>query len=474
MVEQFKQAPFTFWVHIAVIAFLVIDAVRNRKHPWFLPAMVVYGTVFFWYTADYLYSSEKDLLPFPAEVVSVAFGQISFFLIAFRILVGFISPKVVQRSLRGRGAFNLRDLSEIPKRISQRFLARALTALIVCWFGILIIGIAYVGGDWPALIWPPLRTEKILMYPLTRVGGGASFFFNAVGYIHILICALFGVIAILGRGTVKWIAIAFTVASWPYFWFDRTRSKMLSLLLPGLTTFTLFGPRSVAVRLVVLALAGVVVFFWFGKVMEYRAEGALTSFIESDESTFGDSAEGEKRENESRVGQDMFKELCWINLYIEIGRYAPNWGRRYFAEIVNPIPRAIWPDKPMPGIDYSVVRGFGSRYGDAGVRATISTGMIGQGIVNFGRILGVFAAAFLFAVWVGFLGRLWCQRDATQRAFLFLIGLGLTLNTGRDLTLLVLFPFVFAYVAVRFYEAVNPGRKPGLRSDIPEKARSFR
>jgi hypothetical protein len=35
---------------------------------------------------------------------------------------------------------------------------------------------------------------------------------------------------------------------------------------------------------------------------------------------------------------------------------------------------------------------------------------------------------------------------------LFVFGLGLTINLGRDITLLTLFPFIFGYLAVRAFE----------------------
>ena len=106
-------------------------------------------------------------------------------------------------------------------------------------------------------------------------------------------------------------------------------------------------------------------------------------------------------EKESEVhheGLNMFEELCWVNTFIEHGSYKPNWGARYFAELVNPIPRTLWPGKPMAGIDYAIARGQKTRgneghQGDAGVDATISTGLIGQGEVNFGRFFGPAAAA---------------------------------------------------------------------------------
>ena len=46
---------------------------------------------------------------------------------------------------------------------------------------------------------------------------------------------------------------------------------------------------------------------------------------------------------------------------------------------MNPIPRGLWQGKPLIGIDYAIARGQGWEAVDAqaGVGATISTGMIG-------------------------------------------------------------------------------------------------
>jgi hypothetical protein len=55
----------------------------------------------------------------------------------------------------------------------------------------------------------------------------------------------------------------------------------------------------------------------------------------------------------------MLEELAWINSFIDKGTYAVNWGQRYWAELVNPIPRGLWQGKPLIGIDYAIARGQG-------------------------------------------------------------------------------------------------------------------
>jgi hypothetical protein len=108
-----------------------------------------------------------------------------------------------------------------------------------------------------------------------------------------------------------------------------------------------------------------------------------------------------------------------------------------------------------------VARGFGGNNDSAsGLFATISTGVIGQGVANFGRFFGVIAAAFLMALWTGLLSRLWLQRERLPRLFLFVIGSGLTFNMGRDITLLVLWPFLFGTIGVWIWEMYFPYRPP--------------
>jgi hypothetical protein len=363
-------------------------------------------------------------------------------------------PLRLRKQQTGSSATNLQK--EFPPAI----LLNALIVLILVWLGLFAFGVSLNPPLWKAIIWPPLHPEKIGMYPLVGVGGGFSFIYNALGYIHVLICAMFGVIAVMARGPVRWVAIGMVLLSWPYFLFDRTRNRMLALLLPSSGAFFLLGRSKVWVKIAVGVALFLGVVAWFTKVAEYRTKYDLTSFLESN--TDEEDEDAPARRKMGREGQDMLKELCWINTFIESGRYRPTMGGRYFAEIVNPIPRSIWPGKPMVGIDYAIARGFGGSRGGAGVFASVSTGMIGQGCVNFGRFFGVIAAALLFALWAGFLARLWCQSDSPFRLSLFLIGLGLTLNTGRDLTLLVLFPFLFGYLGILFYEKLLGGRNPRL------------
>ena len=170
-----------------------------------------------------------------------------------------------------------------------------------------------------------------------------------------------------------------------------------------------------------------------------------------------------KEDKQTRqVGLNMIQELCYINEFAHTGTFSPSYGLRYLTEITNVIPRALWPGKPMLGIDYAIWRGFGNNAGGIGVNATIATGMIGGGLLNFGPWLGPIAPALLIALWAALLTRWWVERASILRLSLFTAGLGLTFNLGRDITLLVLWPIVFGYVVVRLAEMLSKGSKKVL------------
>jgi len=469
MILLSEYTTWSFWLHLLVLGYLIGEAVRKWRTPWAKATLAVYGTVAFWYTGDFVLSRPTDYRMFEVGVVTFSFLQVTFFLLTFRFLVvpltRYLCAKPLQDSRNFLSAAGGAPFVEFPPRL-LRFI---LPVLILVWISIFLVGVKTSPQNWPALIWPPLHPKKVGMYPLTGLGGGASFIFNSLAYIHVLVCALFGVIAVVARGPIRWIAMGMICVTWPYFLYDAIRSKMLALILPGLTAFLLLGKRSAQMRITVMVVMALGVTAWFTRVMIYRSNaGNLMSFNESSipkgvaaEDMEAVANANQQKLRDSRMGLDMLKELCWINTFIESGRYNPSWGARYFAELVNPIPRSLWPGKPMLGIDYAIARGFGGSRREDGAFATVATGMIGQGCVNFGRFLGVPAAAVLFAFWAAFLSRLWCQRIfSPMRLALFLVGMGLTLNTGRDFTLLVLFPFLFGYLATRVYELVT-GIRPG-------------
>ena len=133
----------------------------------------------------------------------------------------------------------------------------------------------------------------------------------------------------------------------------------------------------------------------------------------------------------------------------------------------------------MLGIDYAKWRGFeiaDSEDGELGVNTTVASGMIGGGVLNFGQIIGPVAAGILMALWTGVLVRWWEQRKSLLRLMLFILGAALTFNLGRDISMLVLWPVVFAYFFIRLIEnwaTKRFVRLPQLATAVPVKVGSM-
>ena len=84
------------------------------------------------------------------------------------------------------------------------------------------------------------------------------------------------------------------------------------------------------VKSAVLFVAFLGVNFWFSFVIANRAQVSIASAIRVEGAT-------EHMEDTKHAGLSMFSELGYINRFFDDGTYEPNWGERYFAEIVNQV-----------------------------------------------------------------------------------------------------------------------------------------
>jgi hypothetical protein len=296
-----------------------------------------------------------------------------------------------------------------------------------------------------------------------RVGTGFDAFSIIAVYLQLLTTSMFGVVVALATTPrVRRLAFLFVLLSWPAFVFDRTRNTMLAMAVPAVLSWVFLRLRGGMWKKVLVLLACfLVVNTWMKFVIANRSKMSITAAFH--DKGLNLSAQ-EKVHNE---GLNMFEELCWVSAFIDNGRYQINWGQRYFAELVNPIPRGLWHGKPLIGLDYAIARGHGDANDtQGGVNTTISTGFIGQGVVNFGRVLGPAAAAILMSLWIVWLARLDLTVHQLGRLPLYSLGLILTFNLGRDITLITLYPFVFGALtiwALEHYQIIKT--TPAVNSD---------
>ena len=297
-----------------------------------------------------------------------------------------------------------------------------------------------------------------------QIGAGLDFLWSVAYYFQLFVAATFGLILVLvNRFRSRMLALAGVLLTWPYFLFDRTRNVMLAAVLPAVLAFAFVRLRShPVIRIFFLGACFCLINAWFVFVLVNRGED-VTNTAALTENGFDPGTQ----KNVHHLGLNMFEELCWINAFIDLGRYKPNWGASYFSQFVNPIPRSIWPNKPLIGFDYNLLRGQVWIPGDPGM-PTLSSGIVGQGVLNFGELLGPVAAAFLTSIWVAILIRLDLTGQRLGRLPLYGLGLILTFNLGRDITLITLYTFVFGAALVWLLElrTKKSARRPQNRSSF--------
>jgi len=424
----------TFYLAAAALLILTVEScVKLLKRDSFGIAIVIYVTVFAWYFVDpFLNPEEYDYLP--PFLLGQSYGQVLLFLIGFRVFTPAVTRWIVH--CRSSGIF---DTRLAPEQI--------LIAAGAIWLLLFLIGIYRMSGDVMGAVLPLDGRGGETMWGRGAVSSSASgFLISFGGYLFNAVTAFLGVLIFFQR-SIAWrlLAGAMFAITLPYFFFAGARSHFLAAVLPLIITYLFYGRHPLVVRVAILAVAFVCLDQGFRFVTAFRATGFRELLAAKNPYELVD-------EDLRQSGLNMIEELCFVNAYLDSGETSPAYGARYLNELLNFVPRAIWPSKPLIGIDYAKWRGFESAEGDLGVSTTISTGMIGGGVLNFGKVFGPVAAGILMALWTGLLIRWWEQRKSLLRLVLFMVGAGLTFNLGRDITLLVLWPVIFAYCFVRLTE----------------------
>jgi oligosaccharide repeat unit polymerase len=438
----------TFYLAAVVLVVLTVESCIKllNRNPLSVTLMV-YVTVFGWYFVDpFLNPEQYDYLP--SSLLGQSYGQVLLFLIGFRVFAPVATGWMVCR--RSSVIF---DTGLTPEKI--------LKAAGVLWLVLFLIGIYRMDGDVMGAVLPLDGRGGATMWGRAAVDtGGSGFLISSGGYLFNAVTAFLGVLIFFQRSTFwRIVAVAMFGITLPYFFLAGARSHFLAAVLPLIITYLFYGRHPLVIRLAILAVAFVCLDQGFRVVTANRDNGGFREVLASE-----NPYELVDRDL-PQTGLNMIQELCFVNTYLKTGGTSPAYGARYLNELLNFIPRAIWPSKPMIGIDYAKWRGFESEHdenGELGVNTTVSSGMIGGGVLNFGQIFGPAAAAILMALWTGLLIRWWEQRKSLLRLVLFMLGVGLTFNLGRDISMLVLWPVIFAYFFVRLIEMWATKRPRGV------------
>ncbi|MFC7338111.1 hypothetical protein ACFQY0_13035 [Haloferula chungangensis] len=470
--EQDFQFPLPFFLSVLALAGFAFMAFKNRDRGWGLPMGVVLATTAVWYHGDALYNDYQEYIYLMGEsALESGWWQVLIFIVSFGLLVSpvhqLINAKLVGKKSNLMVYFRTRRL-EHPA--IQQQIDKLTMALAVGWLLLMSVALVRVDFNFVGLFAPYLE-RKVDPWMRGRVGGSFDAVISLAGYLHVFLAAGFGVLAAVARNPkARTVAITICILTFPFFIFDRTRNTMLATMLPGILAWILFRVKGgLVVKGAVLLGAFMLINFWFSFVLANRNDQSISTAFKNDEAI--KAAEETKHE-----GLSMFSELGYMNSFFEQGTLEPNWGERYFAELVNPIPRGLWKDKPFVGVDYAIARGFGwDKAGGtgAGIAASIATGMIGQGVVNFGGLFGPMAAALLMAIWVAVLARQDLLGSDPARLLLYASGMILTFNMGRDITLLVLYPFVFGLMLLIARDLIL-GRSPEVQMARPPRRRKVR
>lgn len=436
-----KQTPVFQLAMILCIALACESAARMRQLRWAYSA-VVFLTIGLWYFLDPLYRPGAYATFTDAEF-DLAYAQVCIFLVSFRLLIEAFLPRTLSRSLSG---FDPRQLST----------GNVVSVILAVWLVLFCIGMYRANFRFVDTLLP-LQSRaswgKAEMWARPRFGGAFTFLISAAGYTYLLICSVFGVIAVATTSAgQRFLMLCLMTLTWPMFMLSGTRSNLLAVVVPTIISVLVMKRWSRSKQVLFIIVCAAVINAAMLATIASRNVGFDKYFAQED-------AIDQLTEKEHE-GLNMPEELMYINHYQEFGVLEPEWGYEYFAQAVNFVPRGIWPGKPFPGEKFSGLRAGFLRNGE--IAATISNGLIGQGVQNFGTWLGPVAPSVLLACFGYWICVLPCSGELFLRCSLAIFAIALIPNLGRDITLFTLWPLVFGAMAVNFYETSNgiKGRSP--------------
>lgn len=453
MFETLFMLPFSFWLVIALLAGGGYWSFQRRSDGTGLPMIAVLGTAAAWYVGDAFYNdyAENHVKLFTPSTLQGAWLQVAWFLSVFLVATPVIHRQINRAYLQKHSGVLQLFKHGIGQPQIQKQLNLLFRGCASVWVGLLLVAVLVLKSEVIYYLFPFLGHDAS-PWSHGQIGAGFDCFSILAVYLQLLSATMFGVVAALATDPrIRRQAMMFCLLAWPFFIFSRTRNTMLAMIIPAILSWVFLRVRGGIIKKGIILLACfLAINTWMKFVIANRSGMSITTaFLEKGVNL------GEQKHVHNE-GLNMFEELCWVSTFIDNGTYKVNWGARYFAELVNPIPRGLWHGKPLIGLDYAIARGHHVTAANGTVDTTIATGFIGQGVVNFGRVLGPAAAAILMSLWVVWLARLDLNIQGLGRLPLYSLGLILTFNLGRDITLITLYPFVFGALAIWWLERHHP------------------
>ncbi|HTQ40765.1 MAG TPA: O-antigen polymerase [Pirellulales bacterium] len=214
-----------------------------------------------------------------------------------------------------------------------------------------------------------------------------------------------------------------------------TRSEMVVVVMPILAViyFKLspsFKRLAIMVGLPIVAAIGVV---WAEAVVVTRQQGNFDWSAASSANV---------------TGFEMFSELLYLSNHVP-DPLDYQFGQTYFDQLVNPIPRFIWPDKPVSDAGLLLAQAKGEVAAKTGeAYLTRSPGLIGEMYWNFGW-LGIVVLSGM----AGYALKSWdrliqIQPNSPVSFVIFAAGLGLIFLSGRSFTMPIYYGMLALYVLV--------------------------
>jgi oligosaccharide repeat unit polymerase len=154
------------------------------------------------------------------------------------------------------------------------------------------------------------------------------------------------------------------------------------------------------------------------------------------------------------VGYEMYRELLFI-IRSEHDGLPLERGMTYFTQLVNPIPRAIWPSKPVADAGLIMARAYGAvdRYGEPTM--TTSPGFLGEAYLNFG-FLGLLIVPAVAGVVVRAWDRLLPLAATSLPAFMvYATGLATMYQSGRSFNMSAFYGLLALFVLLVVFEQLG-------------------